>query len=334
VIPPRPPLSRRTALTGIVTAGLAALGGAGCSVRMPGSRPATTPTPTPTRAPGGLEPDVQLVVELVTAMQRSVALLEATRTRHPKLAARLAPLLDAEQAHLAVLRRAAPKDALSPGGAPTPVVPEPAPRALVTVLERTEALRDECYTSSVRAESGKFARLLAGMGAALSQRLVAFRAAPARTPRVRTQSATGLDSLQDTLAGEHAAVYVFGVLAAQTSESAKPKLWADLDAAYAWHRAARDELVRRITAASGTPVAAAPSYELPNAAATTGQVVGAALLTERRVTDTYGTLVAETAGRLRRWAIRSLDESAVRQLRFRGRPEIFPGTGGLRSQAR
>jgi hypothetical protein len=141
-----------------------------------------------------------------------------------------------------------------------------------------------------------------------------------------------VDALQTTLAGEHAAVYVFGVLAAQTSESAQPKLWASLDTAYEWHRDARDELVARITATHATPVAAAPSYRLPNAAATADQVEAAALVTERRVTDTYGTLVAETTGRVRRWAIRSLDESAVRQLRFRGRPEIFPGTGGLGGQ--
>jgi hypothetical protein len=143
------------------------------------------------------------------------------------------------------------------------------------------------------------------------------------------EDTTGIASLQATLAGEHAAVYVFGVLAAQTSESTQTRLWASLDAAYVGHRAARDELVRRITAARQTPVAAAASYQLPNTAGTEAQVIEAALVTERRVTDTYGTLVAETTGGIRRWAIRSLDESAVRQLRFRGRPEIFPGTGGL-----
>ncbi|MEP6816603.1 MAG: ferritin-like domain-containing protein [Marmoricola sp.] len=153
-------------------------------------------------------------------------------------------------------------------------------------------------------------------------------------PRTRALDRTGTDSLQVALAGEHAAVYVFGVLAAQTSQTVLPKLWSDLDAAYLWHRAARDELVRRITEARQTPVAAAAAYRLPNAVDNVDLVTRAALVTEQRVTDTYGTLVAETAGGLRRWAIRSLDESAVRQLRFRGRPEIFPGTGGLGNQDR
>lgn len=138
--------------------------------------------------------------------------------------------------------------------------------------------------------------------------------------------------LQTALAAEHASVYVFGVLGAQTSQTTQPKLWRDLLSAYRWHRASRDELVRRITVAGGQPVAAAPAYALPNAVATQAQVVAAALVTESRATQTYGTLVAESLGVDRSWAIAALDESAVRQLRFRGRPEIFPGTRGLESQ--
>ena len=140
------------------------------------------------------------------------------------------------------------------------------------------------------------------------------------------------DALQTALAAEHAAVYVFGVLGAQTSESAQPKLWADLLVAFRRHRAARDELVRRITQAGAEPVAAAPSYALPNAVANPDQVVRAALVTEHRATQTYGTLVSETLGGNRTWAIDALDESAVRQLRFRGRPEIFPGVRGMEGQ--
>lgn len=330
MIPP-PLLSRRTALAaGLGAAGLAAVTGAGCSVRVPGRRSAATPTPTPAPRSGGVEPDVQLVADLVEAYQRSVALLTETRARHPRLAARLDPLLAVQRAHLTVLRRAAPKDSLEEKQPGAGAVPALAPRALSTVLAGARALRAKCYASSGKAESGPFARLLAGMGAGLSQRLVAFKMPPAERPRISAEpTTTGIDPLQVALAGEHAAVYVFGVLAAQTSESVQPKVWADLDAAYEWHRATRDELVARITAGKETPVAAAASYRLPNRAANADQVLRAALVTERRLTDTYGTLVAETTEGLRRWAIGSLDESAVRQFRFRGRPEIFPGTGGL-----
>ena len=140
---------------------------------------------------------------------------------------------------------------------------------------------------------------------------------------------TTTDALQDALAAEHAAVYVFGVLGAQTSEFEQSTLFDSLLAAYQQHRSARDSLVARIRKLGVQPVAAAPAYELPNGVSTPAQVVRAALVTERRATQTYGTLVAQTVGDDRAWAIDALDESAVRQLRFRGRPENFPGTQGL-----
>ena len=140
---------------------------------------------------------------------------------------------------------------------------------------------------------------------------------------------TATDAMQDALAAEHAAVYVFGVLGAQTSEVEQSTLFDNLLTAYRQHRSARDALVARIRELGAPPVAAAPSYELPNGVSTPTQVVRAALVTERRMTQTYGTLVSQTVGDDRSWAVDALDESAVRQLRFRGRPENFPGTQGL-----
>jgi len=140
---------------------------------------------------------------------------------------------------------------------------------------------------------------------------------------------TPTGALQDALAAEHAAVYVFGVLGAQTSEVEQSTLFDNLLTAYEQHRSARDELVARIQELGGRPVAAAPAYELPNAVSTPTQVVRAALVTEHRVTQTYGTLVAQTVGDDRSWAVDALGASAVRQLRFGGRPEDFPGTQGL-----
>ena len=140
---------------------------------------------------------------------------------------------------------------------------------------------------------------------------------------------TPTGALQDALAAEHAAVYVFGVLGAQTSEVEQSTLFDSLLAAYQQHRSARDALVARIRKLGVQPVAAAPAYELPNAVSTPTQVVRAALVTEHRVTQTYGTLVAQTVGDDRSWAVDALGASAVRQLRFGGRPESFPGTQGL-----
>ncbi|MDQ6642306.1 MAG: hypothetical protein M3Y66_07425, partial [Actinomycetota bacterium] len=103
------PLSRRTTLaSGLTVAGLVA--GAGCSVRMPGSG-TTGPGALP-RA-GRLDPDVQIVVDLVNALQQSVALLAETRRRHPKLTSSVVPLLSVQRDHLAVLRDAAPANVLT-----------------------------------------------------------------------------------------------------------------------------------------------------------------------------------------------------------------------------
>ena len=51
--------------------------------------------------------------------------------------------------------------------------------------------------------------------------------------------------------------------------------------------------------------------------------------TEQACAETYAALVAETAGRQRRWALTALTEAAVLQLRLGGRPEAFPGAPEL-----
>ena len=135
-----------------------------------------------------------------------------------------------------------------------------------------------------------------------------------------------LAALQATLAGEHAAVYVYAVLGARTSESRSPALFADLDEAFRLHRRRRDWLAARIVAHGGSPVPAEVSYELPAPLASVVDMTKAALQVERRLAVVYAQLVASTSGPDRRWAIDALEDCAVRQLAFRGTPEMFPGT--------
>ena len=61
--------------------------------------------------------------------------------------------------------------------------------------------------------------------------------------------ATEVDALQTTLAAEHAAVYVYGLLGSRTSEAVEPELYAALHAAYEAHRD-RGLLVGEIAAQS------------------------------------------------------------------------------------
>ena len=135
-----------------------------------------------------------------------------------------------------------------------------------------------------------------------------------------------LDALQTTLAAEHAAVYVYGVLGGQTSRTSDPALFAAVTAAYGEHRARRDALTRDVTDLGGTPVAAEASYDLPAALGTAPAVARVALALEVSCASTYAFLVASTVGPRRRWAAVALRDAAVRELGFGGAPAPLPGT--------
>ena len=142
---------------------------------------------------------------------------------------------------------------------------------------------------------------------------------------------TPLEAEQATLAGEHAAVYLFGVFGAQASQSRQPELYARLLDAFHVHRRRRDQLTVVIAGAGAEPVPSEVTYDLPADMAsadelTEAQLNEAALQVEHRLARTYGQLVESTADAERRWALVALDDSAVRQLEFRGTPEMFPGT--------
>ena len=137
---------------------------------------------------------------------------------------------------------------------------------------------------------------------------------------------TPQDALQATLAAEHAAVYLYGVLGARASESAQPTLYGVLADAFRAHRRNRDQLDALIRARGAEPVASEVAYRLPAPLRTARELNDAALQLEHRIVKTFGQLVENTAGAERRWALVALDGSAVRQLELRGTPEMFPGS--------
>ena len=137
---------------------------------------------------------------------------------------------------------------------------------------------------------------------------------------------TPLEALQDTLTAEHAAVALYGFLGAQASESRQPALYEQLETAYRAHRKLRDQLTVLISRRGATPVPAAVAYDLPKLTSTARELNDAALQVEHRIVQTYGQLVESTADAERRWALVALDDGAVRQLEFRGTPEMFPGS--------
>lgn len=140
---------------------------------------------------------------------------------------------------------------------------------------------------------------------------------------------TPLDALQATLAGEHAAIYVYGVLGGRVSVSAEPGLADKLGTAYTTHRGRRDQLVSMVRTVDAAPVVGEVSYVVPNPALTPAQLERAALLLEKRCTAVYADMVGSTSGANRQWAIGAVTDAAVRQLGFGGTPVPFPGVAEL-----
>ncbi len=140
---------------------------------------------------------------------------------------------------------------------------------------------------------------------------------------------TPVEALQTALAGEHAAVYVLGVVGGRLSASAQPGLAGLVEQAYVTHRGRRDQLVSMVRAAGAQPVAGDVSYRLPNPCRTVAQLRDAALATEHGCCQVYAAMVGATSRANRQWAIDALADSAVRELGFGGRAESFPGAPEL-----
>jgi hypothetical protein len=135
-----------------------------------------------------------------------------------------------------------------------------------------------------------------------------------------------VDALQTTLAAEHAAIYVYGALGAQTSQSGTPTLFADLGSAYSDHRSRRDQLVALVREAGSEPVAAEAAYELPPDLSSSDLVTRRALRLEKSCAETYAYLVANSPREQRRWAITALTQTAVPAQAIRGTTEKLPGS--------
>ncbi len=140
---------------------------------------------------------------------------------------------------------------------------------------------------------------------------------------------TELDTLQQTLAGEHAAVNVYGVLGGRAADLDPASFRADLATAYDVHVTRRDDLRRMVTVRGGDPVAAAASYALPGRLTTRAQISAEALRTEGACLQLYGALVAAAApGPTRVWAVAALGDGALTELVFGGPPRALPGVTG------
>ena len=131
-----------------------------------------------------------------------------------------------------------------------------------------------------------------------------------------------VDALQAALAGEHAAVYAYGVVGARLQGRRDE---AAAVAAYNAHRQRRATLTRLVADAGAQPTPAAVAYELGGPVGTAAAARQLAAQVETRVAATYADVVAATTGTVRQAGAGWLADAAVRAVTWSGRPAAFPG---------
>lgn len=146
-------------------------------------------------------------------------------------------------------------------------------------------------------------------------------ATPSATPVPPRLSPAARRALQTALAGEHAAVYAYGLLGARVTDADARRARAFLEA----HRAGRDLLISVLSTAGDQPVAAAAAYDLPFPVRARADARRLAAVIEERLAVVYAGVVGPAEGELRRSAARWLGACAVRAAGWTGRTSAFPG---------
>ena len=138
-----------------------------------------------------------------------------------------------------------------------------------------------------------------------------------------TARTTEQATLQRMLAGEHAAVYAYGVIGGRLAPGTS--LQAAASAAYVEHRTRRDDLVARLRAQGADPVVAEAGYALPVPVDTPAQARRVARVVEDRCSVLYADVVANTTGPTRAYAVGALIDAATRGLAWGAEPVSLPG---------
>jgi hypothetical protein len=130
-----------------------------------------------------------------------------------------------------------------------------------------------------------------------------------------------VDVVQGALRAEHAAIYAYGVIAAQLAGQPRRDASAALDE----HRARRDRLRAYVIEGGAKPAEPDAAYQLPGPVVTPAAAQALAADVERQVALAYGDLVAAAADDVRGFAARALADAAVRETGWSGRAPQFPG---------
>ena len=129
------------------------------------------------------------------------------------------------------------------------------------------------------------------------------------------------DAAVTALAGEQAAVYAYGVIAAQLSGAQEKQALAALSA----HRANRDLLLAQLQTAGATPSPAAAAYTLPSPVVDAASARTLAGLVEDRLAGQWAALAAASDGEQRSAAALVAQACAVRGVTWTGIAPVWSG---------
>jgi hypothetical protein len=284
-----------------------------------GVAPTAAASPSASGAAAGRRPDAAGLAgtEFEAARQ---ALTDAQATS-PGLAALLARIAAARATHADLVSARAslrpppvlvvsPTPASATPGSGASVVPTPA--TMPAAAGPTAAAAGSLPGSSASgAGAAPGVSATGGPGASL---------APGPIPAGAALRAPARDALAALAAGEHAAVYAYGVVAARVADADRSRALA----AWNWHVTRRDELEERLLDAGVQPPAAAPAYQL-GAAPDAGAAVALAATVEDRLAQLAAHAVAATTGADRSDAAGALVAGARRAAAWRGRGAALPG---------
>lgn len=236
----------------------------------------------------------------------------------------LSPLRDHHRHHLdALANRGAsshaaptPSTTMSTDIAPT----DDAQAALSAFSSAEKSLRDStiarCLKFSDSTERGTDAIELLGSIAAGQASYVAALAkardidypqAPSFENTSLGNSTTSMAIWQQVLAGEHAAIYAYGVLGAQLKERLRPVA----EQVESRHRARRDLLTAAINSGGGDPVPAASSYQVPYDVTDNASALRLGVLVEQRTATQWCALLPLLSGSPRRTGLNALIDCAM-----------------------
>jgi hypothetical protein len=129
------------------------------------------------------------------------------------------------------------------------------------------------------------------------------------------------EALQQCVAAEHAAIWAYGIVGAHLEADLREQARATWDA----HRARRDRAALLLRDRDAPVPASEPAYTLPFAVTEPVAARRLAADVENAVAAAYADLVLAAEGDLRAFAARSLQDAAVRAIRWGGTSEAFPG---------